>query len=285
MSPYLQELLVFAGATDVYAAVPEIFTRFLRVQVSPSAVYRVTMAVAAALPETALLAPVATGATYAQVDGSMVRLDGGWQEVKVCRVYPRDAQTGAPDLTQSRYCAHLGTHTDFTAKVEALLPAAPTHPLVFLSDGARWIDQWIQKKYPKAVCILDFYHAAEHLALAVKDVNLPPQWLDKQCENLKKSQVKSVLKALAKLPDLDEERRAALCKYYQNNAHRMNYAHYQACGYDIGTGAIEAAHKTLIQVRMKRSGQQWSPQKAPLMLKLRVAYKSQLWKTVENTLN
>jgi hypothetical protein len=284
MSPYLQELLVFAGVTDVYAAVPEVVSRFLRVQVSPSAVYRVTMAVAAALPESELLVPLAAGPTYAQVDGSMIRLDGGWQEVKVCRVYPRDAQTGAPDLPQSHYCAHLGTHTDFTAKVEQLLPASPTHPLVFLSDGARWIDQWIQEKYPHAVCILDFYHALEQLARAVQDVKLPPGWLDKQRQNLKNSKTKKVLRALANLPGIDVERRVALEKYYANNAHRMDYAHYQKCGYDIGSGAIEAAHKTLIQVRMKRSGQQWSPNKAPLMLKLRVAYKSRCWKAVENAI-
>jgi hypothetical protein len=284
LSPYLQELLVFAGVTDVYAAVPEIVARFLRINVSPSSVYRVTMAVAQALPETDLLAPVAAGPTYAQVDGSMVRLDEGWQEVKVCRVYARDAQTGAPDLAQSRYCAHLGTHTDFTAKVEVLLPAAETHPLVFLSDGARWIDQWVQEKYPKAVCILDFYHAFEHLAHAVKDSKLPPKWLDKQFKKLKDSKVKSVLKAVAKLPDIEKQQLATLCTYYENNAHRMDYAHYENCGYDIGSGAIEAAHKTLIQVRMKRSGQRWSPQRAPLMLKLRVAYKSKLWTAVEKTL-
>ncbi len=54
----------------------------------------------------------------------------------------------------------------------------------------------------------------------------------------------------------------------------MDYAAFRAAGYDIGSGAIEVAHRTLIQVRTKRSGQRWNPRHVPAMLKLRVAVKS-----------
>ena len=128
-----------------------------------------------------------------------------------------------------------------------------------------------------------FYHAFQHLTQAVKDVKLPANWLDKQQQRLQEGRVNRVLQAVAKLPNMAPEHLAKLRNYSENNIHRMDYAAYRKCGYDIGSGAIEAAHKTLIQVRMKRSGQRWSPEKAPLMLKLRVAYKSQLWKTVEQT--
>jgi len=39
---------------------------------------------------------------------------------------------------------------------------------------------------------------------------------------------------------------------------------------------VEAAHRTLVQARMKRSGQRWSNKGAQNMLTLRVAYKSGL---------
>jgi hypothetical protein len=64
----------------------------------------------------------------------------------------------------------------------------------------------------------------------------------------------------------------------------MDYAAYRQAGYCIGSGAIEAAHKTLIQQRMKRSGQIWSPNRAQQMLKLRVAYKSSLFQLVTDTI-
>jgi hypothetical protein len=44
----------------------------------------------------------------------------------------------------------------------------------------------------------------------------------------------------------------------------------QACG----SGAMEAAHRSVIQSRMKRSGQRWSDRGAQNLLNLRVAYKS-----------
>jgi hypothetical protein len=45
-------------------------------------------------------------------------------------------------------------------------------------------------------------------------------------------------------------------------------------GWRIGSGAMEASHRTLIQIRMKRSGQRWSDKGAQNILNLRVAYKS-----------
>ena len=272
ISPYLQELLVLAGVTDVYAAAPELLERLLRISVSPSAVYRVTRAVGAAVPEAALLEPVADEPLYLQVDGSLVFTDAGWQEVKVGRVFARDATTGEGQLASSQYCAVLGSHTAFEAQLEQLVPA--TRDLVFLSDGARWIEQWADRTYPQAVKILDFYHVVKHLAAAVHGLTLPRGWLERQRALLLESQSAQVLLHVAQLPGIAPVRLADLQAYYLHNRRRMDYAAFRTAGYDIGSGAIEAAHKTLIQVRMKRSGQRWNPQHVPAMLKLRVAVKS-----------
>jgi hypothetical protein len=42
----------------------------------------------------------------------------------------------------------------------------------------------------------------------------------------------------------------------------------------IGSGPMEAAHRTVIQSRMKRSGQRWTPCGAQAMLNLRVIKQS-----------
>jgi hypothetical protein len=72
--------------------------------------------------------------------------------------------------------------------------------------------------------------------------------------------------------------------YYEKNAYRMNYRYYREQGWCIGSGAIEAAHRTLIQQRMKLSGQRWSPKGAKTLLKLRVAFKSNKKWLIENSI-
>ncbi len=45
--------------------------------------------------------------------------------------------------------------------------------------------------------------------------------------------------------------------FFRNNRHRMRYAKWLAKGLPIGSGATEAACKTLATQRMKRSGMHW----------------------------
>lgn len=35
--------------------------------------------------------------------------------------------------------------------------------LIFISDGAIWIKNWVEDAFPDAISILDYYHACEHL--------------------------------------------------------------------------------------------------------------------------
>ncbi|MFT4092422.1 MAG: hypothetical protein QM640_02195 [Niabella sp.] len=34
---------------------------------------------------------------------------------------------------------------------------------MFIIDGATWLRNWIDDAYPKAISILDYYHASGHL--------------------------------------------------------------------------------------------------------------------------
>lgn len=58
---------------------------------------------------------------------------------------------------------------------------------------------------------------------------------------------------------------------YSSNAYRMDYSYYNQIGAGIiGSGAIESAHKTVVQKRMKQSGQRCTFEGAQNMLNLRV---------------
>jgi hypothetical protein len=65
-----------------------------------------------------------------------------------------------------------------------------------------------------------------------------------------------------------------LKEYYLKNLHRMFYGTLRNNGVFIGSGAIESAHRNVIQKRLKLSGQRWTKKGAQAMLQLRVTKKS-----------
>ncbi|MBN8588440.1 MAG: ISKra4 family transposase, partial [Rhodothermia bacterium] len=65
---------------------------------------------------------------------------------------------------------------------------------------------------------------------------------------------------------------------------RMNYPSYLKRGLCIGNGAMEAANRTLVQTRCKRSGQRWSEQGVNHILNLRCAWQSNNWTCVTKLL-
>ncbi len=54
--------------------------------------------------------------------------------------------------------------------------------------------------------------------------------------------------------------------YFRKNRSRMRYRDYTDEGYPIGSGMVEAACKTLVAQRLKRSGMAWSDEGAQAIL-------------------
>ena len=52
--------------------------------------------------------------------------------------------------------------------------------------------------------------------------------------------------------------RGSVWAYLQANRDRMDYKTYCERGLLIGSEAIESAHRTVMQQRLKRAGQRWS---------------------------
>jgi hypothetical protein len=84
------------------------------------------------------------------------------------------------------------------------------------------------------------------------------QWCEQQKEVLLALQVETVIDNISST-QAGEKDKKQLIAYYQNNKKRMRYAQYQKVGCGIiGSVATESAHRTVIQKRMKLSGQRWS---------------------------
>lgn len=267
-----------------------LFQAFLGINVSASQVYRAGSVLGHQLEQDLLQdVPrseiVADEVIYGSMDSSMTLTDEGWQEVKVGRVFSSLSRQSAGQkgdqgirfkLDQSTYCAHLGSSEEFIPQFEASVGHYKMTPerLVFVTDGGVWIQQYLEQTYPQATHILDYYHAVEHLAgfsrLHFKKAKEGSQWLDKQRDCLLAGGVEQVLATLASLRGLrvlaaDSRRQVVGC--YARNRHRMAYGRFRQRGFQIGSGPMEAAHRTVVQCRMKRSGQRWSDEGAQAKLK------------------
>ena len=119
--------------------------------------------------------------------------------------------------------------------------------------------------------------------MAIPDDLQRKQWVDKQSGLLLANQVKQVISDLKKMStrkSMVNKTRKNLIAYYQSNQNRMQYKSLRDEGLLIGSGPIEAAHRNVIQQRMKLSGQRWTRKGAQQIANLRVASKSNQWNKV-----
>jgi hypothetical protein len=292
----MQQLMTYCGQLDSYEKSNEVLKEMLQIEVSETQIYRVTdyygKAVTPTVNKDAILSAVKKDEVlYVEVDGSMILTrEEGWSEVKVGRIFKSDDcihAKGKPGwISNSQYTAHLGSHKAFTETMDNLIDKYGNMDkrLVFVSDGATWIKNWIEDAFPNAVSILDYYHVCEHLhefsGNVFSDKPKEKLWTDKQKEWLLSGKVQTVINNIKKKGKNSEKARQ-LISYYTTNKNRMNYPDYQKIGCGIiGSGAIESAHRTLVQKRMKQSGQRWSCNGAQNMLNLRVVRKNNDWNKI-----
>lgn len=285
--------MVYAGQMESYENCNEVIKKFIDIEVSSTQVYRVAdmygNEVGKELNQESVLEPVRKDEVlYAQVDGSMILTrEKGWGEVKLGRVFKSSncIHTGAKAgwISNSQYIAHLGGHKKFTGQMDRLLDSHGNlgERLVFISDGATWIRNWIEDAFPNAVSILDYYHASEHLhefsSKFFKDKKQEQRWAEEQKQLMLDGCIGTVIDNIKKLAP-NNAAANKLIAYYEENKERMDYKRYRQIGCGIiGSGAIESSHRTVIQKRMKQSGQRWSLEGAQNMLNLRVVSKNAQW--------
>lgn len=296
ISPRMQQLMTYCGQLDTYEKSNEVLKEMLQIEVSETQIYRVTDFYGKAVEEKvnadAILSEVKKDEVlYAEVDGSMLLTrEEGWSEVKVGRIFKSSDCIHAGEkpgwISNSQYVAYLGSHKIFTGTMDNILDEYGdlNNRLVFISDGATWIKKWIEDAFPNAISILDYFHVCEHLhefsGTVFSDKAKEKLWTDKQKEWLLKGKTDTVIKNIKRIGK-GSKKAQDLINYYTVNKSRMNYPEYQKIGCGIiGSGAIESAHRTLVQKRMKQSGQRWSCKGAQNMLNLRVVRKNNDWNKI-----
>jgi len=222
---------------------------------------------------------------YVSVDGSMyLTREDGWKEIKLGRIYKERDCTQSSDerglIMESQYVAHLGSSKEFLEKMDYHIEHLSNK--VFIADGAKWIWNWVEDNYGDSIQIVDYFHAKEHLCdfakIYFKDQTERDRWIDKQSKTMLDKGITPVIAAISVLSDTAEKQQ--LLQYYTQNEHRMQYHVFKAKGLQIGSGAIESAHKDVLQHRLKLSGQRWTTQGLRQMAQLGVVYKSGKWENV-----
>lgn len=306
MSSYLKDMVCYIGQSQVFDEAEDTLSRLCGVVVSDKQIERLCHAYGGSLEDLPLELKEQKeedAIYYAMADGSMVltreKDESGkckWGEMKLGRVFRAadnmalGAQKEARHwIRSSQYVAHFGDCDAFFDKFEGLLD--PIENFIFIADGATWIWDRVSAFYPKAVQILDFFHALQHLwtlVLLCWELNFENEtsrqiWIEQQKDLLLQGQVEAVcehINALKVKGEKAQEEQTKLVQYYQNNIERMRYGDFQAKGYLIGSGPIESAHRNVIQKRLKLSGQRWTRPGAQQVVNLRVAYKSDQWDRV-----
>ena len=230
----------------------------------------------------------ATGVGMQGEDGSKAEGRMAW----VGKVFnPRAEPTTMlpkPHPPKARYQAGLMSLEELGARLRrqaAQVGMDRAEQWVALTDGGNGLDDFMDVHFPRTVRILDFYHAAEHLSDFAKaylggDADAAKSLTEEWSHQMKHEGGAAIL---ATLETLDLKRRSAATKeahrlvtgYVRNNLHRMDYPRYSKEGWQIGSGHIEAACKTVVNQRLKQSGMRWGCDGADAVCHLRALYEGE----------
>lgn len=170
----------------------------------------------------------------------------------------------------------------------------PDLELIAIADGAK--DNWtyIDRVFPNAISVLDFYHAAEHLKKAVDAVCKNPDdamTLFEQQRSILRHQENGIDSVIEFLENhqIKGDTNTNLIReinYFKSNRHRCKYHESKENKHPIGSGIVEAACKSLVTKRLKCSGMAWRWRGGEAILYLRSYVKSglfdELWEVISS---
>jgi hypothetical protein len=324
LSAGLEESAALAGVVEPFASAAELLARMLwtgvklshnRVrgatedmgqalaQAEDELVERVFESDKSGLPEAPEQGP---RRLYISVDGTSVRckatdeetVEEGqnyvWHEAKVAALYETKEVTTSqkPDkivikAEEIDYYADMADAQHFARLVWLKAyerGVSNAEEVILLGDGAPWIWLRLGMLFPRAIQILDWYHAQSYLVQVAQAVFGPATqpravWLKRELDLLWDGKVQQVIQNLETLQESHSEIEAIqdAITYYTNNQQRMNYPAYRERGLQIGSGTIESGCKRVVKARLDQAGMTWTVEGARAVLKARAAYLSGQW--------
>jgi hypothetical protein len=158
---------------------------------------------------------------------------------------------------------------------------------VALTDGGSGLEEFCQTNFNREdlVLILDFFHAASYLEALARALHPEDEAAAAQAEEwcgLLKAEGGATTLAVLENWDWPARQSAALQApreevrgYEANNQHRMDNPEYRAEGWQIGSGVVESACKTVVGARLKGAGMRWGEAGAHALCHVRALYRSE----------
>jgi len=261
----LAQAATLLGIHDTFASASETLRRLTGQRLSASTIMRLSESVgqvaaeqetqqAAAMADWQSPAAEATPDTlYATIDGVQVHQQDGWHEAKCVACYEKDGD-GRTKNRETHYAVRFENAAAFVGFVWSLAcrrGLEQAKRVVLLGDGAAWIWKHVGGLLKEAVCIVDWYHAMEHVwacgrVLHGEGTSATSAWVKEIEALLWEGQVRAILERLrgAHARTRAKGKRAALTSlitYIENQDDRMAYDRFRAAGLDIGSGRVESA--------------------------------------------
>ena len=154
--------------------------------------------------------------------------------------------------------------------------------VVVLGDGAEWVKNLAEMHFPRAVSVIDLYHAREHVSGLCRTLfGSNEKRMERRRQSwwalLDAGRVETIVfQARRNLPEDPERKKTAEAeiRYLDKNRERMRYTKFRAQGLFVGSGVVEAGCKTVIGQRLKQSGMEWTVRGANAIISLRCMMKS-----------
>ena len=152
---------------------------------------------------------------------------------------------------------------------------------IALTDGGNGLEDWIDLHFPRSIKILDFRHASEYLGklAAAYGQGDASEQLSSWCHVMKHEGGEAIWSLLhqldrRKMTAAAREELKTVLRYFEKNLHRMKYPEYVAKGWQIGTGAVESACKTVVNQRLCMGGMRWAEDGSDPVCHLRALFRS-----------
>jgi hypothetical protein len=167
----------------------------------------------------------------------------------------------APEYGKEAFQQRLGREIEHARQVY------PRAQVTGVAEGASDNSDFLGR-YTDDACV-DFHHATGYLGGAAKAAHPDSfrqrqEWLEERCHRLKHERgaaatLLAELEGLAgrELRESAREEQAKAISYFRNQGGRMDYARRVRARLPIGRGMTEAACKTLVKMRLCRSGAKW----------------------------
>jgi len=230
-------------------------------------------------------------------DGAMVPLIGGeWAEVRTLAIGEVPACPNDPEKVHVGNLSYFSRLTDATHFTELAEVETRRRQLVqakevcAVTDGAEWLQSFVEIHRADAIRVLDFPHAAEHLAklleaLTANGMTLPPKMLER-CLHVLKHRGPGALSRLAERLNETEARQEDVREhlgYLRKRLALMQYPAVRRAGWPIGSGMVESANKLVVEARLKGTGMRWERANVNPLLALRNGVCNERWQETWQT--